>query len=83
MKFHLAVKIMIQDLRIIVLKVLKQSTVNLCYCVSRTANRPIIQTSPGTRNKIRETILYKRQHTERRKDKVTSSKNIRTVILTL
>jgi hypothetical protein len=82
-KFHFAVKTWIQALRIIFLRVMKQSTAILCcYCVSRTAIRPIIQTAPGTCKKICETT---RQHKgNRRKYNVTSSKhNIRAFVMWL
>jgi hypothetical protein len=80
-KFHFAVKTLIQALRIVVLRVIKHSTAVLCYCVSRTAIRPIIQSEPGTCKTMRKTT---RQRTgKRRKEKVKCSKNnIRTVILT-
>jgi len=57
-KFHLEAKTLIQTLRIVVLRVIKQSTVILCYCVSRTDIRPVIQTAPGTCKKIWYMIRY-------------------------
>jgi len=80
-KFHLAVKTLIQALRIVVLRVIKESTAILCYSVSRTAIRPITQTAPGMCKKICEEI---RKHRGKiRKENVTSSKNnIRTLMLT-